>query len=482
MRANHVFFERPRFQVLSPEQMREIHLATLEVLERTGVKVLPEEGRQLLADAGARLCPNNVVKIPAWLVEETIRWAPRRIVVSRRDGTRTMFLEDHKAYFGGVSSCPKVMDPFTGEVRPTTSSDVKNLAVLHDYLPNMDFLMLLGHVYDVPSQISFQVEFREVVKGTRSSPLVSCNDPVLFDEIVEMASMVAGGMDALRTNPFLIIYTEPISPLVHADGLAVALKAAGLGLPVVNISMPIGGATAPVTFAGNLVVANAESLSAIVIQQLKRKGAPSIYGAIPAPIDMATTIYPYGAPELHLMCAALTDMAHYYGVPMYGTAGCTDAKAVDAQAGLELGVSVLMSALSGANLVHDVGLIDHADVASFEAHVLTDEIVGYVDQILCGVQITPESMALDVIDQVGHGNHYLGHDHTFRHFRRIWRPRFLDRSRREIWEAAGSPSVFQRLNDEVKRILTTHTPSPLDDKLVAELDGLQAKWLERTTK
>ncbi len=477
MLTNYTEIRHPRFQILSEDQIRHLHNATLEVLERTGVKVNNPEALELLDGAGARVGDDNVVKIPSFLVDEALRNAPSRVVVCDRQGNRRMQLEGYRSFFGGESSNINVMDLETEEPRPCTREDVKNFSLLHDYLPHMDFLMMLGQVSDVEEGLRKRVEFKEILLNSTASPLVG-SDPSLEDmeAMVEMAALVAGGYEELEDNPFVIVYNEPISPLIHDHGLSIALKAVEYGLPVVYTPMPIGGATAPLSFAGNLVMNNAECLSGLTIIQLKRKGARAIYGGIPSPMDMRTMIYPYGAPELSLLCSAMAEMGRYYDLPVYGTAGCGDSKSLDSQTGVEFSFSGIFQCLSGANLIHDVGLIDHANICSYEAHLLMDELVDMLEQVMDGITVNDESLALDVIDEVGHGGNFVGTENTLENFKDIWKPRWFDKTFYENWKDSGSETLKERLNKKVKSILAEHRPEPLEKDVIKELDRMEASW------
>lgn len=483
MISNYREIRHPEFKILSEDQIKELHFATLEVLETTGVKVNNKEARELLSGAGAIVKDNNVVKIPSFLVEEAIRTSPSKVTVCDREGNRSMHLEGHRSYFGGESSNIHVMDLESGDPRACNRNDVKNFSILQDYLPNMNFMMLLGQVSDVKEEVRKRVEFKEIIKNSTIIPLVG-HDPTIKDmeDIIEMSALVAGGYKELEEKPFVIVYNEPISPLIHDHGLAVAMKAVEHGLPVVYTPMPIGGATAPMTLAGNLVMNNAECLSGITILQLKRKGAKCIYGGIPAPLNMKTMIYPYGAPELNLLTSSMAEIGKYYNLPVYGTAGCGDSKTLDSQTGVEFSFSGIFQVLTGANLIHDVGLIDHANICSMEAHLLMDEIVDMLEHVMGGVEINEETLALDVIDKVGHGGDYVGTEHTYNNFKDIWDPRWFDKTVYKKWESEGKVTLMERLNRDVKKILSEHKPEPLSKDKLKELDKMEDRWLKEANE
>ena len=463
IKSNFAAHVTPHFRVLSDDQIYEIHLATLEVLERTGVQIPEEEAVDLLSGAGARVSDGGQVRIPSYLVEDALRSAPERITLANRDGERRVFLEGNKVYFGTGSDCPYLLDSYTGERRPFQKEDVEKAARLCDHLPNIDFIMSLGLVSDAPTATSDRHQFEAMLVNTKKPIVFTAHDVKGMSDIIEMAAIAMGGREELRRSPCIVLYAEPISPLRHF-GAAVRklLLAAEEEIPAIYTPCPMCGATAPSTLAGTLVTANAECLSGLVISQLKRKGAPFITGGFISIMDMREAILSYGAPELSLLSAALTEIAHFYRLPMFGTAGCSDAKVLDEQAAVESAISCLMSALSGAHLVHDVGFLEYALTGSYEMVVLTDEIIGMVKRIMGGIDVSRETLAVDVIDRVGPGGNFLVEAHTLKHFRQEqWFPDLVDRRTYENWTKAGAKTMGQRAKEKVKKILDEHRPEPL---------------------
>jgi trimethylamine--corrinoid protein Co-methyltransferase len=222
-------------------------------------------------------------------------------------------------------------------------------------------------------------------------------------------------------------------------------------------------------------------LGGLVLAQLKRRGASVIIGGVPTIMDMSNMTMSYGTPELSLWSAALAEMAHYLRLPVMGTAGCSDAVKFDEQAAAESAISCLMAALSGANLVHDVGFIEVAMAASLELIAATDEFISLIRTIMAGLPVKPEALALDTIDAVGPGGSYLQEKHTVRNFRHNWFPTLMNRHGYEQWAAAGGPSLADRANERVRHILRDHQPVPLAAEVVAELDRMEAAWWHRAS-
>jgi len=477
--SNHVIQSTPGMQVLSDDQKAQVHQATLELLRRTGVRVVAPEVRELLDKAGCWL-DGDRVRIPPHLIEWAIRSAPNRVVMCDRDGNAAMFLEGRKGYYGTGSDTPFVLDAYTGERRQAVLADVANVARLVDALPNIDFLMCMGIASDVTDTISDLHHFRAMLSNTVKPIVYTAWSLQNLEDIIEMAEAVAGGAEALRRNPFCALYSEPISPLTHAmESCEKLLYIAGKGLPVVYTpGMQIGG-TAPVTVAGALLQANAEQLSGLLICQLIREGAPVIGAGGILYMDMSQGLISYAAPEFMLAMAAFSEMCHYYDLPIFSFAGCSDAKNFDQQAAAEGALSMLLTALSGGNLIHDVGYIESGLTASYEMLVGMDEIAGLVKRFMRGVEVTEETLALEVIDEVGPGGHFVDQDHTLRHFRNNWFPKLLDRKNRRDWEDGGQLTLGDRAAARVREILEHHEPAPLGEVTAAELEAVIQRAEER---
>lgn len=464
-----------RLQMLTEEQIEQIHYATLEILERTGVRIDHAEALELLRGNGARIMNDGRVRIPAHLVEQALRTVPPRVVLCNRDGERALFLEEGRSYFGSSSDCPDFLDPVTGMRREFVADDGRITALVADYLPNIHFVNRAGWAADLPRPAAEWIQFKQLLTIVRKPIGVGSPSIDTLIRVIQMAEIIAGGREQLRQHPFIYCTAEPISPLTHAPlELSRMMLCAERGVPLVCYPMPMLGSTAPATFAGTLALGNAEILSGLVIHQLKAVGAPFIYGSISTIMDMRTSICSYGAPEMDLMVAAMTELAHHYRLPMFGTAGCTDAKGVDQQAAAEASVSCLMSILSGANLIHDVGLIDHCTAISPEMMVLADEIIEMTCRATQSIAVDRETLALDVIESVGPGGHYLLEPHTLQHFRQVWYPKLFSRGG---YEAERETTLSARLRQEVLEIVRTHEPRPLSEDVARELDAMEGHWL-----
>ncbi|MBN1222533.1 MAG: trimethylamine methyltransferase family protein, partial [Candidatus Aminicenantes bacterium] len=368
----------PRLNVLSEDQLELLHLSTLEVLRRTGVDVLEPKALEIMKKGGCHI-DDQRVRIPEYLVEWALGCSPPRVCMCDRNGNPAMFLEENYVYFGTGSDTPNVIDPFTGERRLSVVKDIANVAKAVDYLEEMSFVMCSGIASDVNPKISDLYHFEAMVNNTEKPIVYTAWSLENLKAIVTMAETVAGGEEQLRNSPFMALYTEPISPLQLAEESTQKLMfLAEKSLPCVFTVGTITGGTGPITIAGGIVQANAEMLAGYVLANLIREGMPFIYGGGVLPMDMATSLMSYASPEFMLTTSAITDLAKYYRLPMFSFAGCSDANSYDQQASLESALWILLSSLSGGNLVHDVGYINNGLTTSFEQLVVSNEVIGMV--------------------------------------------------------------------------------------------------------
>ncbi len=477
IRSNYAMQVSPFLRWVGEGQLEEIHLATLEVLENTGIRVDHADALQLLRDAGCIVKDENIVRIPSWLVEECIRLAPRKIVVANRKGERVMPLEKNRTYFGTGSDLPFTVDFETGERRRSTKQDVELAARVMDYLPNYDFVMSYAIASEQMAAASDLHQFEGMVTNTVKPMIVTAHDERNMRAQLEMASLVVGGREKLRQNPFLILYSEPISPLVHTvDGIGKMFACFEYGVPVVYTPGILSGATTPVTKAGTIVLMNAEALAGVVMAQLKQKGAPIIIGGGATPMDMRTTTTLYGAPETSMNYAVMTQLSQYYGIPNFTEAGCVNAPVPDAQAGMEASISILMAQLMGANLVHDIGYLEGGKTGSLTFLTMCNEFMDAARYMGAGTRIDHATMAVDVIKEVGVGGNFVTHTHTFENFRQeIWTPKLSNRSFWDKWEEQGSKTMEQKAAEWTKEILAAHQPEALPDSVCAGMKEIIAE-------
>ena len=478
MRANYMEYRSPQFRILSDKQIEELHFRTLQILERTGVAFQCQEALDLLGHAGADVSDTNRVKIPSHVVEQALRTAPKIVTLYDREGKPAIVLDGQNgARFGAVPDCPEYLDPNTGRRRKCYIEDIAGMVRMIDALPNLHFVSTSSAHWTLPGAIADKVSVLQAILNTSKPIIGNISNASNMQEILTLCALVSGGEGVLRKKPFFCILSEPVSPLIQGrDALEKSLLCAEKGIPVIVQSMTMAGASTPATLAGCLAITSAEALSQIVVLQLKNPGTPVIFGGIPSIMDMRTTICSTGAPELGVLIAALTELAHYYGLPMYGTAGWTDAAVIGPQMGIEATYQIMLSALSGQDLVHDIGLAYGARLVSPEMAVLGNEIVGMINPLMSGIEINDETIPLDLIEKVGPGGTFISEKHTLANFRRFWMPTIFDRS---MVKTVTAPDCGILLKKRTIQILKTHRPKPLPDDLASELKEMERIWFDR---
>jgi trimethylamine--corrinoid protein Co-methyltransferase len=466
--------QSPYLRILSDDQIHEIKRAALDIMYTVGFNVLHEGARRMLKQAGA-IVRGERVKVPEFIVNQCLGTAPKGFTVYDRQGERAMEVEGRKSYYGTNPASPNTKDALTGEIHPTTVADIAYGAQVADYCENISWVMPMGSCQDVPAVSADLHEFVATVTHT-TKPIVFIGYSARGTEIVyEMAAQVAGGMEALREKPFVILYPEPISPLVFPDEVVDRLfLAADLFMPQVPGPAVQLGATGPATLAGVITQITAESLMCLVLAQVRNPGCPVCLSGNVQILDMRTGTFGVGFPEMSLGISAQAEVAQSLGLPTWGYAGCSDAKSVDAQAGLESGFSILSQGLAGLNLIHDVGYLDMAMVSSPAQLLLGNEAIGMTRRFLQGIKITQETLARHVIEAVGPGGHFLQERHTLDHFRgELWRSELLTRQPYGKWQAAGGKDMAERIQDKLVEIIATHRVAQLPDKVMAAVARLQ---------
>lgn len=478
--SNSLEHHTPQFRVLSDDQCRELYAAALECLRRVGVRMDNAVARELLAANGATVI-DETVHIPANLVQQAIKSTPREFTVWGRDDKKAMRVALGRVHFGPGPTCTYFNDPQTGQRRKAQRGDAGLTAKVCDALPNIDYIMGLSLFDDVTPVLSPVYEFAEELANT-SKPIVSwANSPETFRDIYEMAVAVAGSESALREKPIFAYFTTYESPLKLADApLANMIQAAERGIPVICLGGPTVGLESPFPGAAALVMHLASALAALTVVQLKVPGAAMAIGGLPSMMDLRTARPAYGSPEASLHSAACVDLARYLGLPFMGTAGASEAKSVDAQAGAEAALQVMLSALSGASLVHDVGFLDCADIGSLAYLVLVDEIIGMAARVMRGVQVNVETIMLDLIERVGPGGTFINQVESASLCRaEAWVPSVLDRNPYSIWEKKGSKSTEALSQEKLQKILGAHQVLPLPDGAAEKFETILAQAEDR---
>ena len=467
------FIKDPAFRVdvLSREDIEQIHAATLEVIESVGVKFPLPEALDILAANGASIDRDNcIARIPAAVVEDALKSAPSTYTLAARDPERDLPLDGSHVFLGTDGCGVQVLDAFTGELRTSSKKDVSDCARVADALGEIGFWWAMVSAQDCPPESrglhELEAAWNVTTKHLQTESLLH---PGEMEIAVEMAAAIAGGRDELRSRPLLSIMQCTVSPLAHDPGsLEAGLIAARAGLPVGYMTMASCASTGPATSAGNLVVGNAEVIAALALIQMSSPGAPVFYAAAQTAMDLRTGAYTGGGPEDFLFGAATNQLADFYHVPLSMGAFATGAKQPDWQAGVENSFSSFLACVSGADMLLGAGLLHGSRILSYEQLVMDCEIYSMVRHMLQGIRITPETLALDEIRAVGPGGTFLPRKHTRTHMRELWLPELLDRRTYDEW-VVKKDGAREWAGEKAWDILKNHPGEPLDPKQADEL-------------
>jgi trimethylamine--corrinoid protein Co-methyltransferase len=449
---------------LNEGQIQRIHDASLEVLAGTGVEVHNDEALALYQQGGARVAGTRVYITPA-MVADALKKAPSRVLLAGRDPAQDVVLEGQRVYAGTGGSPTMMLDPGADAVRPATLRDLADMARLADALPHCDFLVIPLTPTDIANEHMPLNRFYTSLACCAKHVMGGVYSLEGARQVIELGAAIAGGLQALQARPLVSNITSwMVSPLhLDSDVTQILIEWCRHGLPVALSSAPMAGSTSPVTLAGTLVQLNAEQLSGIVLTQLVRPGTPVLAGYIPGVADMRSGGYLGGAVEFGMMQAAASQLAHHYGVPIYGSGGMSDSKLPDAQAGYEKMATLLLAAMGGCNYIHHaIGMVTNMNAASLEQAVMDDEVAGMVLRVLRGVEISDETLAVQAVARVGPGGHYLMDDHTLQFMRsELFHPALADRQNRASWEAAGKQDARPRAAARAEKLLRSHEPMEL---------------------
>ena len=460
-----------RYKPLTDEQVRRIHQASLAILERTGVQVEEPEALRLFTEAGTDV-DGNRVRLPQSLIEDTLDKAPSRVVLAGRNPDNDLILEGARVHIGTGGAALQVLDLETSKIRKAVLRDVADMARIVDALDNIHFYLIPIYPTDMSKENVEINKYYASLANTSKHVQAGVYTIQGIRDVVEMCERISGGPKPLRERPIVSFITSwMVSPLKFDAGVTTLLiECCRQRVPVVLSAAPMAGSTAPVTLAGMLAQLNAEQLAGLALTQLAQPGCPVLIGPIPATADMRSGKYLSGSVELGMCNAAITQLAHFYEVPIYNSAGMTEAKIPDIQAGIEKAQSVIQVALAGANFIHHAaGMLEDMSTIAYEQFVIDNELLGMAMHAVRGIEVNDDTLALDVINQVGPGGHYLMEEHTMRYMRtELYYPSAVfDRQGRERWEETGGTDAWTRAKEIARRILAEHQPEPLDPQVDA---------------
>jgi trimethylamine--corrinoid protein Co-methyltransferase len=467
---------RTTLEILSKEEIEQIHVASLEILSSSGVKIDDPSVRQMLKQDGAEIDERKgIVKVPETLVLEALKKAPKGFILYGRDGVSPLKLESWTTYYTTGGYATYIYDLSTGVRREVTSQDLADAVRIAEVLPNCELLACLPAApRDVPQTTVDRHQWAIGLRNTRKHILSEARGYDSVKDAVAMAAAVAGDKDELRKRPIISFDVTAISPLTH-DQLQAQEIVGGArnGVPVSISSGPMAGASSPVTLAATMTMANAEFLSGLVISQVASPGAPVIYACWARHLDQRTANVTMGTPEFALLRVCQAQLGRFYGLPTRGGGIVTDSKAVDAQSGYEKMVTCLLPSMAGLNIIAGMAMVDSLNTMSFEQFVLDDEIVALTKRVLRGIDVSVEKISADLIKGIGPGGSFLGTKHSLKYFKEeLWIPQLSDRTTWSQWHDKGEKKAEARAREYVKKILDSDRSFRLAPDVEKRIDGI----------
>jgi len=469
--------ERGPYTRMGPDTCEQIHLASMEILERVGVEVHDDQAREILGDHGAHI-EGRRVKLPSVMVDEALRVTPPRLTLCDRHGDVAIRAWGYETAFGGGSDCLYVLDHRTGGRRKAVLGDVRDAVRLMDGLAEIDFVMSAFLPSDVDQQVYDRFQMEVMLNNTTKPIVFVTPDFEGCVTMVEMCEVAAGGQAAFRERPFATCYINVTSGLVaNEEATQKCIYLAEKGLPMLYIPLNAGGVNSPATTAGCMATMNAGSLLGVVLAQLVRPGTPvALPGWNGGPYNLQTMVGNY---VLAAEQGVATSMGKFYDLPVFGLGGSTDSKVLDQQCAAEATLSLFTAHLNGANIVHDCGFMDAGMQGSLQLLAIDNDLIGFIRAATGVVNVTEETLALDVVEELGPSGDYLAHAHTYRHFREPYYSELADKRQYDDWLDQGGSTMEERAARQVDAILEKHEVEPLPEDVQQELGAIVERDLGR---
>jgi trimethylamine--corrinoid protein Co-methyltransferase len=462
--------------ILSPEEILRLHTATLDIIETTGIRFPSKRALDIWEAHGAHVDRNtSIIKVPGHIIEDALKLAPPKYDLAARIPEQDLPLDGNHVFLGTDGCGVEVLDINTGLRRSSTWQDVADIARVADALDEIAFHWVAVSAQDLPAKTRGLHELRAIWENsTKHAQTESIYNAWEARAAVEMATAIAGGKEALRKRPVLSIMQCTAPPLGQDGGsVDAALIGAEAGLPVGFMTMAACLTTGPATMAGNLVIGNAEVISATALIELAFPGAPVFYAAAQTASDLRSGAYTGGGPEDFLFGAAQNKLSDFYNIPLSMGSFATGAKEPNWHAGVENSLSTFMASLVMSDMLLGVGLLHGSRIWSYAQMLMDCEIFSIIQKVMQGIVVDDETLALDVIRSVGPGGNFLSQKHTLKHMRDIYIPQFLDRRPYNVWEEKHDDGRDWAL-EKARNILATHQPEPLDPIISAELKKIIA--------
>ena len=472
------------FEVLSPAEVERIHTASMNVLESVGLRVDLKRARDAFREAGAHVDESaRSVRIPEKVVRSAVDRAPKQFTLYGSDPDFRLEIGAERVNFAALGTPTNIIDTETGQRRPTTLEDVRNHLRLIDALDHISNSQMDVWPTDIPMTTIHVEAILAWAQNCRKSFGMGCYGVMASEDMMRMMAIAVGGKEELKRRPRFFGICSVMSPLqmikLQLEGMFLFAE---YGQPMAMSPEAMAGATAPATLAGLLAQQNAEILAHITLAQIIAPGTPVLYGTVSTIADMATGNVALGAVETGLITAGAAQLARYYGLPCRGVGGATDAKTLDLQCMLERVSTLLPAVLAGAHFITCGGTLESTMTESHPLLVLDDEVCALALRLARGIEVSEETIALELIKEVGWEGHYLAQPHTAGHFRReYFLPKLLRREAREVWESKGSKTALDLARERVRELLSKHERRELDTAVEKELLEYLAMVRRRST-
>jgi trimethylamine--corrinoid protein Co-methyltransferase len=465
-----------RYRIVTQVEIERIHETSLKIMENVGVVFSYDPAREILARHGARV-DGQTVFFPNSMVEANLKTVPSSFTIYARDPAKNVTIDTQHAAYAGPYGAPYVRDMDNGRRFGSLDDFIKIVKLCQD-LKNID---IQSHIScepcDTDSSIRHKIMTYNTLKYSDKPLMGSVLGYEASMESIEMAAMVFGGLDVIKKKPVIASIPCTLTPLSYDDKMAGALIAyAETGQPQLVNSLSISGATTPSTIAGTVSLQNAEVLAGIVLTQCVNPGTPVIYSASSSNADMRAVSLVIGSPEDAIFSLINGDLAKFYNIPCRISGALTDSKIMDSQAAYESAFTLIMAQMAGGNFIlHAAGIVETYNCVSFEKLMTDNEVIGMIKRIEKGVEVNDDTLAYDVIKEVGPQGEFITHDHTLKYFRdEFYMPFLSDRKNAPQWEEEGEVSVEQRANEKWKKMLDCYE----EPKLPADVDAALRKFIE----
>ena len=471
-----------RFEVLSPEEIKQIHAASMDVLANVGIKVDYPVARQIFANAGASVEESTQsVRLPEKLVMESIAKAPKSFRLYGADGNFSVEIGAGEPVFAALGTPTSNLDLETGAHRPSTLQDLVNHIRLIDSSQNIHCMQMDVWPTDLPMTTIHSEAIWAWAHNSRKPFGLGCYAYRPTLDMMEMMAIASGGRQSFKEHPSFFGICSTVSPLqmsqIQVEGMLICAE---YGQPVTCAPEGIAGTTAPVTLAGLLVQENANILAHIVLAQLFRPGTPALYGTVSTIANLRNGTVALGAVETGLITAGSVQLARFYGLPCRSVGSVTEAKTEDYQAGFERFATLIPAVLGGVDYITCAGTLDSSMLESDALLVLDDEVCGAALRMRRGMEVNEKTLAMDVIRKVGSSGNYITEKHTMQNYRsEHFLPQLLIREPYEAWEKAGSKSALDLARAKARQLLADHKPVNLDPAIEKELSAYRQMVADR---